>query len=91
MDVVLKDNIIELKEKNQKMMIYVENDNIFFISNDTNGLNVKENDKLWLIINDLFIRLRNFENNKSVKKYQDYLIRIESEENYSKLVFAKIF
>lgn len=91
MNVVLENNVIQLKDRNQKMYIYIENDNMYFISDDTNGLTVKPNDKLWPIINVLFIELRNHENSKIVKKYQDYLVRIESEENYSKLVFAKVF
>lgn len=91
MEVVLENNIVRLEDKNQHMSIYIEDNNIYFISNDTNGLNVKESEKLWKIINKMFNELRNHENNKKVRKYQDYLVRIESEENFSKLVFAKVF
>lgn len=91
MNVTLKDDIIELEERNQRMQIVCDKENIIFISNDTNGLTVKPKDKLYLIINNLFNTLRNYENNKKVRKYQDYLVRVESDENYSKLVFAKVF
>lgn len=91
MKVDLNKNVLNLEENNQKMNIFVEKDNICFISNDIYGLTIKENTELWMIFNNLFNELQNIENNKLLNKYQEYLLRISSEINYSKIVIAKSF
>lgn len=91
MNVVLEKDAIILEYENQKMIIHCEEEYMYISSNDVNGLTVKSDDKLWKIINNFFSQLIIFENNNSLRKYQDYLVRIESEENFSKLVFAKVF
>lgn len=90
MKVTVQDENIKLYDEDNVMNINFDNENLFFSSNDSNGLRIKKNDNLWISINKLFNDLMN-SNDKIVKKYQDYLVSVLSEENYARFVLAKVF
>ena len=90
MKVILENENIKLYNEKNAMSINFDNENLIFSSNDSNGLRIKKSDSLWITINKLFNDLMNSDD-KIVRKYQDYLVSVVSEENFARLVLAKVF